>query len=879
MSPRRATMRLQFHKGFTFADAERIVPYMAALGVSHLYASPIMTARAGSMHGYDVIDPTRVNPELGGEDALRSLVAALRGAGLGLIVDIVPNHMAVGKDDNPWWLDVLENGQASRYARVFDIDWKSPNPALHGKVLLPVLGKPYGEALAAGEIKVERDAARDRYVARYYDDVFPISPKDQAEVVKAPDQYDGTAPEGLERLHALLERQHYRLAFWKTAGDEINWRRFFDINELAGLRMEDDAVFETTHATLFRFYAEGLIDGVRVDHVDGLSNPGRYCRRLRRRLDGLALERPADAPQGPAYIVIEKILGPGETLPTDWDVDGTSGYDFMNEISALLHDPAGEQPLNALWERISGRVGPFEAEEQTARREILDRSFSAQRDAAVAAFAKLAQADLTTRDISPAALQRVLTELLVHFPVYRSYARVGDIAEADRDMLVRAFAAARTTALPGDLPLYDTVEAWMRGDAGADAIAQGKALIRFQQLSAPVAAKAVEDTAFYRYGRLLSRTDVGFDPLRFADTPDAFHAGALRRLERFPHAMLAIATHDHKRGEDVRARLAALSELPDEWSTALTGWIEQTAGRRHGDNSAAPSDADAAILFQTMVGTWPMHLPPDDKEASAAFKERLARWQEKALREAKLATDWVAPNETYEKAARDFLDYLFDDPAARALRDQIAAFAGRIAPAGAVNGLAQTLLKLTVPGVPDTYQGTEYWDLTLVDPDNRQPVDFAARQARLAAASSPADLLASWRDGRIKQAVIARTLAVRRSAPELFAGGDYMPLEAKGPRAGNVVTFARKLGNSIAIVVVPHLPARLMRSGGDIVFVEDAWDGTTIDVSALAGLAPLRDAFGGTEHPPGGKAVKIAELLREWPVAFLTAGVPTPHRS
>jgi (1->4)-alpha-D-glucan 1-alpha-D-glucosylmutase len=409
MTAPRATMRLQLHRGFTFADATRLVPYLASLGISHLYASPVLTARIGSMHGYDVVDPTRVNPELGGEAGLRSLVAALRGAGLGIIVDIVPNHMAADSTENAWWRDVLQHGQASRYATFFDIDWNSADPALYRKVLAPFLGEPYGESLRSGAITIARDDGGAPFV-RYFDNRFPIRVADHAEIAaSAPDAYDPATEAGRARMHALLERQHYRLAWWRAAGDEINWRRFFDINGLAALRIEDDAVFEATHATLFRLFEERLIDGVRVDHVDGLADPPGYCRRLRERLGDRA------------WLVVEKILGPGERLPNDWHVDGTSGYDFMDEVNALLHDPSGETPLRELWGSVSGRPADFAVEEAAARREMLDRSFTSQLDAAAASLHRIGRMRLETRDVTFAAIRRALTALLAHFPVYRSY--------------------------------------------------------------------------------------------------------------------------------------------------------------------------------------------------------------------------------------------------------------------------------------------------------------------------------------------------------------------------------------------------------------------------------------------------------------------------
>jgi (1->4)-alpha-D-glucan 1-alpha-D-glucosylmutase len=867
MNPPRATLRLQFHKDFTFADAARLVPYFAALGISHVYASPIVTARPGSMHGYDVIDPTRVNPELGGEDGLRRLVAALRRADLGLIVDIVPNHMAVGQG-NAWWWDVLENGGASVYAHFFDIDWEPDDPALRGKVLAPFLGRPYDEALAAGEITLARGAERG-FLVRYFDHAFPVAKPDWSDIeAHEPTAFDPANADGRQRLDRLLARQHYRLAWWRVANKEINWRRFFDINELIGLRVEDDDVFEATHAALLRLYAHGLIDGVRVDHVDGLSHPGDYCRKLRARLTALEPSRPADAPRGPTYVVVEKILGRDEHVRGDWGCDGTTGYDFMDQVSALLHRAEAGGALAALWARISGRSPHFVDEAQASRREILDRSFTAQLDAAARAFHRLARA--AASDVSRAAIRRVLGEILVHFPVYRVYTRPAHRSDADLLFLRRALEGAAATCLPGDRRVVDLLGRWLSGEtapASAQQL-QSRALTRFHQLSAPVAAKAIEDTAFYRHGTVLSRIDVGFDPSRFADAPAAFHARALERREHFPGAMLATATHDHKRGEDVRARLAVLSEIPDEWASALDRWRAQSAALRQAvAGGHAPEPRDIAILFQMIVGAWPPALALDDAVGRTDFAERLAGWQQKALREAKLASDWATPNEAYESAARGFLMRLFADEAG--LLTDIARFARRIGPAGAANGLAQILLKLTAPGVPDIYQGTEYWDLSLVDPDNRRPVDFAARSRSLDAAPV-GELAARWPDGRIKQAVIVRALAVRRAAPRLFSEGAYVPIEAEGPLARHVVAFARRLGDAIAITVVGRLTAALLADGG-VAIPAARWNGTRLRLPPDCRSAQLRDVIGDTQFDQKTPATDVSAILTRLPIALFVS--------
>jgi len=781
----RATLRLQFHKGFTFADAEMLVPYMVALGVSHLYASPITTARAGSTHGYDVIDPTRVNPELGGEDGLERLVETLHRAGLGLIVDIVPNHMAANLE-NPWWADVLKYGEASRYARSFDIDWESEDPQLRGRVFLPLLGKSLHEAIAARELTVvERNG---KPFLRYYDLHLPMTGTD-------------------------IERQAHRLGWWRTANDRINWRRFFDINELVCLCMEDEETFENVHALITRLYREGMIDGVRIDHVDGLNDPAAYCRKLRRRLD-------PDDPTRP-YLIVEKILLKGETLPADWGCNGTTGYDFMDQVSALQHDLAAELPLAESWARLSGRAADFASEEQAARREIIAKSFAAPLEMVVAAFARLAAEDANATEISRPALRRALVEILVHFPVYRSYATATERPTRDRLYLDAAAAGAKRTGRASDGWVIDTMHRWL-----IEPTPDNVAVSRFQQLSAPVAAKAVEDTAFYRYGRLLSRNDVGFDPERFGSTPADFHALMTGRMTNLPQSMLATATHDHKRGEDVRARLAVLSERPQDWIDRQTGWISASAGL-HPDNQ--PTPGDIAMLFQMIVGAWPLDLALEDTAGRADFAERLAKWQEKALREAKLRTDWADPDQPYEAAARRFLFSLLVENALPDLLADIFAFIQSIAAAGAVNGLAQIVLKLTVPGVPDFYQGTDYWDFSLVDPDNRRPIDFEQRRKSLSAMDL-ADALIHWRDGRIKQAIIARLLAARRALPELFARGDYRPVRVEGQKAEHVIAFLRTYSSNHLLVIVPRLPLALMAGVEMLRLDPSSWKGISVDL-------------------------------------------------
>ncbi len=772
----RATYRFQFHKNFTFADAEALVPYLDTLGISHVYASPITTARSGSTHGYDVVDPTRINPELGGEGAFHSLVAALRKRDMGVIIDIVPNHMGVAGGENGWWNDVLAHGEASKYARYFDIDWRE-------KLVLPILGDPLAKTLASDALKVEQ--VDGRYVLEAYGEHrLPIRDEDQLSA-------------GEDDLAALVHRQHYRLASWRVANDELNWRRFFTINDLAGLRAEDPVVFDATHALYFRLYAEGLIDGVRVDHVDGLTDPAGYCRQLRARFD--AIERPAAAPSGPAYIVIEKILADGEPLSTDWGVDGTSGYDFMEQVTALLHAPGGAEPLARLWAEISGRSADFAPEELRARQELLAWQFDAQHRRCIEAFVALARSTTECDGLTKGMLHRAIERLLWVFPVYRTYG-TGDTAPA-ADTMIRDTVRARVERFipPGEGIVVDAVLAWLAGDGPGDRKLAADAVRKFQQLSAPIAAKSVEDTAFYRYGRLLSRNDVGFDAAHMSLGIETFHAAMADRARNWPSAMLATATHDHKRGEDVRARLAVLSEIPDRWQAHVEHWLTLAE-----PFSVGVDRGDIYMLLQTLFGAWPEGLGATDAEGLARYAERIVAWQEKALREAKLRSSWEAPDEDYETRCHDLARALLDPARSGAFLADMTAFVDRIAPVAAANGLAQVALRYTVPGVPDLYQGTESADLSLVDPDNRRPVEYARLQAALCEATPP------------KMALIERLLRLRRDHPALFAAGSYEPIAVVGLRADKVIAFRRVHdGLACRCVVALRCAERHLAATGD----------------------------------------------------------------
>lgn len=919
----RATARLQFHHGFTLDDAAEVVPYLHRLGISHLYASPLMKARPGSQHGYDVIDPHEVNPELGGEEALHRLVASLRRHDMGLILDIVPNHMGVGGAGNAWWEDVLEWGKASPYAHFFDIDWDPPASRLRGKLLAPFLGRAYGICLSEGEITLRFEPADGRLYATYYDHRFPIAPADYflilapgagalaaavrplanlpterargedarqlaakarealrnpalaSPIAAALEAFQAATSEGRGRLHALLERQAYCLAWWQAA-EEINWRRFFDITSLAGLRVERADVFEAAHAGIFRLYVAGLIDGVRVDHVDGLADPRGYCRRLRRRLAMLARQRPADAPAVRPLIWVEKILAEGEDLPETWQTDGTTGYDFMDQAAAVLHAGAGAPALTRIWTDTTHRPASFCTEAIAARRQILAQNLPAEFAATAHALHQIAAADLATRDFSLSAITRVLAALLAHFSRYRIYADREGLGAADATALDAALAAARGELRSSDHLLLGLIGKWLRGaelPASVPPREWLKAVVRFQQLSAPVAAKSVEDTAFYRYGRLLSRNDVGSDPGMLALAPSAFHARMRVRRRDFPHGLLATATHDHKRGEDTRARLAVVSELPELWAEALVDWRRRTAAwRKPSTPGLAPDAADEVILYQSLIGAWPLSLSADDGAGCAALAERLAVWQEKALRESKLRSGWGNPDIEYETACRDFLFRLLDPARSEGMTEAIAGLVSRIAPAGALNGLAQTTFRLTAPGVPDLYQGTEFWDFSLVDPDNRRPVDFVARETALAEGAAPSALLARWRDGRVKQALIARLLGVRARLSKLFLDGAYIPLRLVGSRARHALAFARVDRDAAVVVLATRLAADLPGVEHAPLAEATAWENTELLLPPALRERPAIDILGTDALPPTGARLPLGELLKGFPVSVLRLG-------
>jgi len=872
-----ATYRFQLHAGFGFDQATALIDYLHDLGISHLYASPYLQAAAGSTHGYDVIDPTRVNEELGGTEAHTRLCKALHAAGLGQVIDVVPNHMAIAGKQNPWWWDVLENGASSRYAVYFDVDWDAGEDRWPNKVLLPVLGDHYGRILEDGQFQLSH--TKGVFVLHYHEHVFPIDPSSLVELLSRAAKSCGsdllaflaqcharlprptvTARQAVKVRHrdkavlvnllahlcddptiataidaevaavngdadaldSLIDLQNYRPAFWRTASRDLGYRRFFDIMDLAGLRVEDMEVFRSTHSLLINWVQEGWVHGLRIDHPDGLRDPTEYFNRLR--------EACPDA-----WIVAEKILEPGEKIPAEWPIAGTTGYDFLNLVCGLFIDPAGEDALTRTYEECAGEQIDFASLVRECKRLVITELLAAELNRLATLFVEICERHRRHRDYTRHDLREALTETAVCFPVYRSYVSAADKTVAPRDEAYVSEAIESAIAERPDLDpelfrfLKDLLLLRIAGSL------ESELAMRFQQLTGPAMAKGVEDTAFYRFHRLVALNDVGGNPSHFGTSIARFHQACADAQAERPLSMLASTTHDTKRSEDVRARLALLSEIPELWRDAVIDWSGHNERYRR---NQVPDRNTEYLFYQILVGAWPID------------SQRALTYMEKAVREAKVHTSWTKQNEHYESALRDFVNAAMSDNRFRA---KIESFVTDIVLPGRINSLAQTLIKLTAPGVPDLYQGTELWDLSLVDPDNRRSVDFKMRQALLAELTSlsPEEIGARMEDGLPKLWLIRQALHLRRTQPELFGPkGSYRPLFATGPKADHVVAFIRGEG---AISMAPRL----------VMGLSDGWAETVLELPT----GHWHDILTGNEHAAG--TVRLAQMLNRFPVALL----------
>ena len=938
-----ATYRLQLNSEFTFNAARAIVDYLHDLGVGDCYASSYLAAVPGSPHGYDVADPTRLNPDIGTDAEYWSWIDAMHARGMGHVIDVVPNHMGIAKSANPWWLDVLENGPSSRYAKCFDIEWHPIKDELADKLLIPVLGDMYGEVLERQELQLRYETGA--FTVHYYEERLPIAPDTyplilepdlapwlaehpgdaanelqsiltaashlparsardadaiatrarEKEIVKrrlaeltaqspavaalidaAVRRLNGTPdqPRSFDGLDRLLNAQSYRLAHWRVASEEINYRRFFDINQLAALRMEDPAVFDEVHRFIFELVERGAATGLRIDHVDGLFDPGGYLQRLQDRL-------------GPFYVVVEKILGADEQLPRDWPIAGTTGYEFAAVVNNLFVDRRNEKAMDDIYRRfIRDRRDPhtFDDLAYQSKKRILHETMSGDINSLGHQLNRFSERNRHFRDFTLYNLISTLKEVIACFPVYRTYVNERDpVSDHDRRYIGDAVRCAKLRA-PGMTSLaFDFIQRLLLKQTSASSAEaceeRARFIGKFQQITSPVAAKGIEDTALYLYSRLVSLNEVGSDPTIFGLEPQDVHEWMRRRQERWPAALSTTSTHDTKRGEDVRARIDVLSEIPGAWKAAVARW--RTLNRRHKTDvgGLAPDANEEYLLYQTLVGAWPFDA---DAAALDSFRARMQEYMQKAMREAKAHTSWVNPNEEYESAVMRFVAAILDPRRSGPFLQAFAPFQARVAELGIYNSLAQLAIKLTAPGVPDFYQGTEFWDLNLVDPDNRHPVDYETRRDALTglrgcatdARVDPGELLDRRHDGRVKMFVTARGLRARAQCRELYERGEYRPIEVSGARRDCVFAFARVAGDRAAVTVVPRLIASLMPDAPAPPVGRSVWGDTRLvlgDGAAHGGR--FRDAFTGAlvsaEELDGVLSLPVAAVLDRFPVAVL----------
>lgn len=963
-----ATYRLQLSGHLSFDAARELVDYLSDLGIGAAYLSPFFRARAGSTHGYDVVDHGMFDPALGDEGQFQALAESLRDHKLGLLVDIVPNHMGIDDPHNGWWQDVLENGAASPFAQYFDIDWNPPKEALRGKVLLPVLGDQFGKVLEDQQLQLAYE--NQRFVVCYYARRLPTDPGTWVALLRnalpfVTEQLDAEVPERMElesiitalehlpartqtdpeamqerhrenevakgRLARLLETssevkaavdrtivayngrhrdlpsfdaldqflasQPYRLCYWRVATDEINYRRFFDIDELAAIRVEVPEVFDAVHATIFRLVQQGWVTGLRIDHADGLLDPQRYLENLAL-ASGRALGAESEKPHLHLYTVVEKILAHDEALPPQWLTHGTTGYDFLNLLNGLFVDRRGGYGLRDAYARFIGSWKPWGDILHEGKRTILSGSLSAELYTLSHQLDRISEQHRWSRDFTRLSLFRALREVVACFPVYRTYIRPDsdEVCEEDRKRILAALRTAKRRNPAMSASFFDFIGSVLllddpEGLSDDDRHVRRQFVLKFQQVTGPVTAKGLEDTAFYRYYPLASLNEVGGEPATPGTSVEHFHRRVEEQASTWPQTMVTTGTHDTKRGEDMRARLNVLSEVPEEWEARLSRWQGMNAAARAElDGEAAPDANEEALIYQSLVGTWP--LAPQNAEARGQYVERIVQYLDKALREAKLHTSWTNPHEEYDQAVANFVRTILADPQLPFVRE-VDEFARSISDAGFTNALAQTLVKMCVPGVPDFYQGVEFWDFNLVDPDNRRPVDFQSRRqalgelvtrAKQGIPQLAAHLLQQWPDHRIKLYVVWRTLELRRERAELTRG-QYVPLEIDGPRQGNLCAFARVEGKQWSLCVVPRFTAEAWREPHTVTAVRgeprwplSAWWSDTF--VKLPPSAPTRfvHALSGqilpaTTAEDGQGALEASNILQSFPVALATGEV------
>lgn len=950
-----ATYRMQFHRDFTFEKARALVPYLHALGITDLYASPLLKARTGSFHCYDTTDPTQLNPELGTEEDFKALVRELQSYDMGLLLDIVPNHMAANPE-NPWWSDVLENGPNSPYASYFDIEWHPVNSALRNQILLPMLGEPYGQVLENQELTLGLDESG--FFVRYYDHKLPINVKTYERILthrlesflqglgdshparsklleiletieNLPPWGEGEAEASEERrsaikvvkdtlwhlynthielkgftdenirlfngtkddaesftyLDQLLSEQAYRLAFWRRAADQINYRRFFDISDLVSVRVEEPQVFEATHSLIRTLVKEDKVTGLRIDHIDGLSDPLGYLKRLQ---EHLASPGGGKGDHPGFYLVVEKVLVGNETMPEDWPVCGTTGYEFLNTSNGVFVNPDGLVSLASIYAKFTGFEKSFADICHSRKKLVLDVLFPGEVRSLAHLLSKLACQDRQAQDISIEELGRALVEVTACLPVYRTYIRNFDISASDRFYIERSLEAARLWAPKEQVSpqAFAFLRRVLLLDAPAYAEGQKEAwlsfVMRWQQLTGPVKAKGLEDTALYMYNRLISLKEVGSDPHR-ADSPidlDTFHHRNQLKLQSWPYTLNTSSTHDTKRSEGVRARINVLSEIAEPWRRRLDRWSRLNRSKKqdvHG--RPVPESNTEVLIYQTMLGAWPL-----SSEEVDDFRDRLKEYLVKAVREAKVHSSWIRPNHDYENALLRFVDAILEVPDENEFREDFLRFQKRVAFYGTFNSLSQLLIKTAAPGIPDFYQGTELWNFRLVDPDNRRPVNFAHMASLLEQLKQKEEagllplvreLLASWEDGRIKLYVTYKALNFRKSERELFLEGSYVPIRASGSKEENLCAFARCREEAWAMSVVPRWLTRL-RAPGKAAVGRKVWRDTAL---TLPKEAPDRweniltgETVAASMGPTGERTLAIHSIFRTLPLALLKGG-------